>query len=275
MRIIPKNWTDEATITAVPDMIATLPATNLQTQYREQVARSSGVAVPQVLYLALPRQCLFSGATLYRSNLSAYATWRVQIYSDVAYSVQVYDSGTVNGSSPKTLGELLWGIDPLGAGLWTDVGYAVADLWFTRVAGQSVKVTISDPTNAAGYLEAARLVMGDYFDFTYAPSIGSGLRMIDTTTFARSDGGSIRAERGFSYRELSLQFRFMAAVDRDRLTALLLDRGLTRDVYASVFPGVGGVYERNHKMLARMPSLGALTYNTGYTADHTMTLQES
>lgn len=274
MRYLAVNHVDEAAIVASPDCVASLPATNCQNPYREQVARSTGVAAPQVIELTFAGSRRFSMACLYRHNLTTGATWRVQLWQDATLTTPVYDSGALTALPSKTLGELDWGVDPLGASWFSEWGYGVSTLYFAPVAGAFARVTITDSGNPDGYLQASRLFLGAYTDTTYQVSPGASLTHAESTQLVRTDGGSLRAETGPRYRELSLPLKYLSLADRQALSSLMSTRGLSEDVFVSVFPGVGGTLERDHQMQARFVRLPPLLFSQPAAIDATLTLQE-
>lgn len=275
MRIVYSNAADRAELTAAPDFVATLPATNLLTQYREEVARTSSLTAQDIM-LTWAKPVSISACILYRNNLSATATMRLRIYDlPGPAGTLVYDSGTINVAVPKSLGELAWGIDPLGASQFDGWGYSVARHWMTTpVAGQYAILTLADPYNTDGYMQASRLFLGLHFESTYGPEYGAQLQWGETTVQTRTEGGSLRSEPGATFRSLKLSLRYLPERDRLRLSELLRAVGMRGDLYVSVFPGLGSAYERDHQMQAKLVTLDPTTISRYGVVDQSLQLAE-
>lgn len=273
MRIIADNAADRAVITASPADNIVSPAQYLQTQYREEMARGF-VGAPTVLTLAWSRPTPLSACVLYRSNLSNAATWRVQVFSDSAATAQIYDSGTVNASMLKALDQLEWGVDALGASFYDDWGYTIGVLWFTPVTGLSAKVTIDDPNNPLGLWQASRLFMGLYLETSRAPNEGAQMAWQETTTVARTEGGTLRSEAGESYRTLNLLLSLLQESDRRRLSEAFRSVGMRGDLFVSVFPTALDALTRDHHMQAKLVKLDPTVIAHYGLFNQTLTLEE-
>lgn len=256
MRILATNLTDISEITAAPAMVATLPETNLQNAYREQVARWTTIDA-QSITLTWSGAKAVSCVCLYRNNFSSSATWRVRVYEDATLATVVYNSGYVDACAPVPLGNLVWGVDPLGKSLYSDWDYGVATLWFTAVLGGGVVIDIIDSENADGYCEASRLFVGSYFEPTCGVALGMNLAWKENTQQSRTEGGSLRTEAGASWRELTVDLRTMPEADRRQAVELLRKVGLRNDLFVSVYPGLADERERDYQMQAKLIALPA------------------
>lgn len=258
MRIIINNHVDAAYLLATPAMYATTPVENLQDQSREKVARTVDLT-DQTIDVTLAAPAPISACVLYRGNFTSDATWRVKVYDTAAMGSLLYDSGAEYLAAPKTLGDLDWGIDALGASLFDGWGYSFAALWFPMVVGRFVRITLSDSANPDGYMEASRLFIGPYFETNHAPVPGASMQWKETTVQSRTDGGTLRSEPGVSYRAITVSGAFMPESDRIQVAELLRQRGLREDVYVSLFPELGNAYERDHQMQAKLVQLAPTT----------------
>ena len=275
MRILAVNSADSAAIVATPVMVASLPVTNLQNQYRERVARATRCDA-QLIELTWGQPTAFSMACLYRNNLSNTAQWRVQIYTDTSMSTLLYDSGLVLAANPKPLGDLVWGLDPLGATLYTDWPYNVSTLWYSLVIGQYMRVTINDPASADGYIQASRLFVGSYFEPQFVgPEPGATMSLKESTITVRTEGGTRRAEPGSSYRVASVRLGLMEATDRARLFDILQRVGLRKDTFMSIFPAQGNALERDHQMQCNLQTLDPATITNFFRYEQTLNFEET
>ncbi len=254
MKLIADNQGDAATMTASPAVTASLPVTNLQTQPRASVMRTTSAA-DQEIKLSWAAARILSAVALVRHNLTSAATWRVQIYSDAAWTTLTYDSGAVAAAPGKALGDLSWGIDPLGASVFTGWSYAFSSLYFAPVAGQSAIITLSDAGNPDGYMQASRLFVGAHIEPQYNPSYGFKLGWKENTVTTRTDGGSLRSDPTVPYRTLSASLDWIAEEERASLLDALRQVGKRQDIWISVFPGTGGARERDYSMAAKVVTL--------------------
>lgn len=251
LKLIAINQSDLATMTATPAVVATLPASNLQVQPRAAVMRTTSTADQQIK-LTWPSAKILSGAALVRHNLTSAATWSMQIYSDAAWTTLIYDSGAVLASPAKALGDLTWGVDPLGASAFTGWSYAFSSMYFAPVAAQSVKITLSDAGNPAGYLEASRLFLGAHIEPRYTNSYGIKLGWKENTVTTRTDGGSLRSDPTLPYRTLSLNLDWIVPEDRGVVLDALRYVGKRQDIWITIYPGSGGALERDYSMTAKI-----------------------
>lgn len=254
MRIIFRNLLDDAALNASPAMHYNTPVTNLQDPAREKVVRTTGLST-QTIDVTLSKAAAISACVIYRGNFTADATWRVKVYDTPAMGTLLYDSGDSDLAASKTLDDLDWGVDPLGASLFDGWGYMFAALWFEQVIGSFVRVTLSDSSNTDGYMEASRLFVGTYFETIYAPRNGMWMGWRDTSTQQRTEGGTLRTEAGAMFRAMALNGDQMPEADRVALSEMLRQAGLRDDLYVSAFPELGNALERDHQMQAKFVSL--------------------
>lgn len=263
MRIITSNVGDSGTITASPAAVATLPAINLQNATRAPLWRSTSVA-DQTLNLTWSSVQLLSAVALLRHNLTSAATWRIQVFSDAAWTTVVYDSGAVAAYTPKSLGEIAWGLDALGASVFTAWSYFFSAMYFTPVAGQSMSITLSDPTNPAGYMQASRLFAGAYFEPTFNADYGLSLTWKEDTVLTRTDGGTLRSDPKEPYRNMKFDLSMLQNGEDRKLVEIIRSSGKRKDIFISIFPGVGGAQERDYTMQAKLvtsPNVVAAAFN--------------
>ena len=273
MRLIVTNLADSATLSASPAFSSSTPVSNLQDQSREKVGRTTGLSTQTIdVTLASPR--MISAAVIYRGNFTSEATWRVKVYDDAALTTLLYDSGDSYLAAPMPLGDLDWGVDPLGASLFDGWGYTFAALWFTPVLGGFVRITLSDASNPDGYMEASRLFIGKYFQPTGMPSPGLSLEWRDTSEQSRTDGGTLRTEAGTKYRALTLSGALMPETDRAALGTMLREAGLSGDVYISVFAGDGDARERDYQLQAKLVATDPVAMMTFGFTNQTLRFEE-
>lgn len=161
MKLLIRNDLDSATLSASPALVTTLPEANLQRARRDAVARSTSAA-DQTLDATWAAAVAVDAFCVWGHNLTADGTVRARLYtSDNWTGSPVYDSGAVAALPAKPLGELSWGIDPLGTA-WAMAGSTPHTVrWLDAVyVIRSARFDLSDSGNPDGYLEAQRLYIG-------------------------------------------------------------------------------------------------------------------
>lgn len=176
--------------------------------------------------------------------------------------VPSYDSWWTLANPPKSLGELDWGIDPLGASIFTGWGKVFSQMWFDAKRGRSFTLTVRDPGNPDGYWDASRLVMGPAVSPVYNIMYGIDLKWADNSTQSRTGGGSLRTDLAAegSYRTVTFNMDRLESGDRAKFTDIQRKIGLRKDFFVSLCPGVGGAEERDYAMMAKNVQLGQIKY---------------
>jgi hypothetical protein len=252
LRILYRNLADAATLGASPAMVSTLPVTNLQVTGRAKVARTTSTA-DQALTGDWGSAQPVNGVVLWRHNLTETATWRVRLYAGANQTgTLLYDSGGLAGAM-MPLGDLRWGVDPLGATLhrgWTVAYQAV--LWTPTVQARSFRIDLSDAGNPAGYLQAARLFIGAYWSPVQNFDYGASLAWLDDSELIRTDGGSLRTLIRATSRQLGFSLSQMDAADRGAFTDIIREVGKATELFVSLYPNTGGKLERDHQILGKI-----------------------
>jgi len=272
MRILWSIASDSWTLTASP--AAAIAVANLQDASRAKVWRSSGTTLQQIQGTS-STAAQVNCCILDRHNLSSAAKWRLQLYSDAAWTTSVYDSGYVDANPAIPWGQFSWGYDPWGATVYTNWGFGVAQMWFSSVGAKSFTLTIADTTNTAGYLQAARLMIGPALSCEAAPSYGLGFRWEETTKQTRTDGGTLRSDPASAYRVLNLDLKRFSNSQRSNLSEAYRYCGKRRDIFVSVFEGTGGTVERDYSFRGKWAAMPGLPtdwptrYSTQQTTEET------
>lgn len=261
VRFVMDNAADDATLSdGNSNILASLPEQNLQKSQRTKVVRTSNTSdlIINISWGGLAK--FVSSTALMRHNLTSDSTWRVQLYADDNQSGAVeYDSGVVDAIPAKSLGDLDWGVDPLGASVfdgWDD-GNRFTTIWFTQVTAKSARITVSDSGNADGYLQASRLIMGISSEPIINVDFGLTSSWQEQTKQVRSEGGSLRSDTKPQYRTFDMTMGNLSPGERSGFFENVRTVGLTQDFLVSVFPTLGGAQERDYTMqckLTRMPT---------------------
>ncbi len=237
LKMLVANDLDRAALLASPALVATLPATNLQRARRDAVARSTSAA-DQAIYATWPDAVAVDALGLWGHNLTSSGTWRARLYAAAdATGSPLYDSGARAALPAKALGDLGWGLDPLGAA-WPMAGSTPhAVLWLDApYLARSARFDLSDAANPAGYLEAQRLYVGRAF----APAVnfdwGAKLAYQDDSAFTRSERGSLFVAAGPRYRKLTFALGWLTDAEALRLGEEIGAAGKAGDVLISLYP---------------------------------------
>jgi hypothetical protein len=260
IRLIAPNAFDAATLTDSPAMVATLPVGNLQDAARARVARSVGLPATQYVRGDWPASAACSGFALWRHNLTGAATLRLKLWAGLGQSgTLLYDSGLVAIGSIVPYGELVYGVDTYGGGVFKDWPLGCVLLWFNAVSALSFELAISDPANTAGYLQACRIFLGQYFSPAKNFNYGAKLRWEDDSTQERTDGNSLRTDSRDPYRIVSFDMAELCEAERASLSEILRMSGKSRDLFVAAFPEVGGTKDRDYSFAAKIIQMPDLT----------------
>ncbi|OSM07347.1 hypothetical protein [Magnetofaba australis] len=255
MRIVPENLADQATLTCAPTPLAEQPVTHLQDLRRQRMMRTVNAAehVVSATWGAPQRiSCIgLFGHNMRKSN----ARWRVELFSDDAWTNSVYDSSVIPMTVVKGFRALTWRVDTWRATIFSDRGSAFSVLWLEEsFAIQSLRITLSDTANPEGYLEAYRLLAGLHWQPSRGPAFSATLQVNDPTELTATAGGTLAAvSRGAPTRKLSMELRWMTRdADARRLVEMLTNQGKRKQMLVSLFPGANTGEEIDHNILGRI-----------------------
>lgn len=261
VRFIMENAVDDATITdGNANILAALPQDNLKKSQRTKVVRTSNTSDLILNFNWGGAGKNLSGVGLMRHNLESTSTWRIQIYDGQNQTGSVlYDSGTIDAIPIKSLGDLDWGVDPLGASVFDgwDESNAFSTIWFTQVTGLSMKITVSDATNADGYLQASRLFAGVAATPNINVDYGLSLAWQEETQQFRSEGGSLRSDSKPQFRLMNLTMGNLMPGERSAFFESSREVGLRQDFLVSIFPELDGAQERDYTLQCKFLQMPA------------------
>lgn len=257
LRLLSTNVVDAATLSS-SDFAATLPATNLQVEGRARVARTSNATGTKTIYGNFAGTTLCSALVLYGHNLSGTATWRLRLYNGANQTgTVVYDSTTLTPQTVVGWGAFQWGAEPWGSYIFRDWEQPFYSLFFSEVYAVSFRLDITDTGNPAGYLQASRLIMGRYLTPYFNAAYGLALSWDTNSVQRRTLGGSVRTDRRATFRRLSFDLETLDAGERALWLDLARSVSLHREMFVSIYPGVGGELERDHSLLCKFAQVPA------------------
>lgn len=207
----------------------TLVPANLLTDLKSEIWR--GTSTTQTITLTWPTAQAIHMVALPFASLTPTATIRVRGNATPG-GTQLFDSGVV---TPAGLAASFYSQTHTANQYGFGAGVCPA-VWFTGANVREVTILITDTSNANGYIEAAKVVAGNYWSPVNQCEVGVEVNMADLSKHERDDGGGLRTDRGARYKTLSFDLSFMPAADRNTFWKIMLNNGMTKSVFVSLDP---------------------------------------
>ena len=233
MKIIYDNVADTATLSA-STTAGSLVVGNLKTDLKSEVWRSTSTTATITAIYTTPQ--LISGVILPFCNLTSTALFRLKLYTNVADTSPVLDTGDVYACANVTLGSWLWGSTPLGVNAYSYGGAAYGRVWCTPTACKKFELIITDTANTSGYIEAGRLVAGSYFSPQNDAEMGLDWDNEDRTKNERTDAGELRSDIGTQNACIKFSLENMTPSDRAQVMNIMKNCAKFRPIFVSLFP---------------------------------------
>lgn len=208
MIISSTNYVDSATSITADDEVATLPVENLQDRQIVRVWRNTQTTAQIDVDFGQGRIVNF--AALIKHNISQTGTirWRFSSVSD--FSTTQYDSGVVDAwPIVEEFGTLPWGVFSWGGYLNPTVAanYTIStfDVLDQIIQARYLRIDISDPDNASGYLQAGRLLCGPAYEPSINYANGVEFEFIDESRITKSRGGQTFVDEVERFRRMRFE----------------------------------------------------------------------
>lgn len=247
-RLLIRNIASRFTLSANPSLLSGAPESNLLLPDRLKTARSSSLAAQEYKGTCADAQTM-NMLMLGMTNVTQNETVVLQLYSDTAWTTQVYTSGSVT-AFPYT------GFS--AAHTQADAEFLIFRsivFYFTRRTDvKSWKVTRTDgsPANADGYFDASQLHCGEYWQFANYPALsGPQVSVPSATTSRRMDDGTLRSNKGDNWLAIELAQDKMDSADWKELQQAAIYLGTDREFFFSLFPGDGTFEEAHHQGIVK------------------------
>lgn len=263
LRIIHDNAADRADTLVASTTAGALAAANMQTDRKSEVHRSTGTSVSYTATWA--GGVSIGGVALPATNLSAEATIRVRLYDDVPGTVLLADSG-VQYACPG-LNMDLWDWEGiLNANAFAYGGASKSAVWFANNwFAKCCVIDLADPTNPAGYIDSARLVIGPWWSPRWNAKYGLQVTDVDRSTVKRNDADDAIGERRQHHDAMKFDLQWMPEADRARVRQIFANVGTSRNFFLSSTPNdVSPVAEQDGMIFCHRAS------NTGLTNDFSL-----
>lgn len=256
IRIIYDNAADRA-VTSTSATMSNLPGTNMFTDIKGQVCRSTGTAL--TITQTWTNAETLNGIILAFTNLSATAIMNVKAYTNAADTAPIYD---VSNNCAQGSVSSLSGVNSFayGAGVY-------ARQWLTStVVAKKIVITITDTNNLAGYIEIGRLVVGNAF----IPSFGveqdnTSFTMVDSSEHTRTESGDMFVTVKPRYRKQQLSMPSLNKVDQSKMWKILFNNGMVKPLFISLHPNnTDAELEQIHMLYGRLvtsPGMGTPYWN--------------
>jgi hypothetical protein len=254
IRILNNNAADRATLSASTTS-SSLVVDNLKTDYKAAVYRSTGTTTTITATWASNET--IGVVVVPFCNLTATATMRVRLFTNTGDASPAYDSGNVLAGASVPTDAWEWGSTPLGVNAYSYVGAAYGRCYTTPTVCRKMEVIITDTSNASGYVEAARLVCGNYYNPENDADIGVSIEFPENSVSTRNDASDLITDIGTRTKKLSFNLNNMTVTDRNKILALLKSNGTSRPMFISLMANDGDITNEQHYQI-----YGKLAQNT-------------
>ncbi|WP_338761979.1 hypothetical protein [Massilia sp. METH4] len=276
LRIVYDNAAPRATLTA-SSTAGALVVGNLQDENKSTLWRATGTTARLTAKWATPEpvRCI----ALPVCNLSPTATMRVRLSTNPAttdpWAAPTSDSGVVT-CCPAPARRVRGFTAAQAATAYAHGGGACAVVWLPAVVNAaSLTVEIADAANAAGAIEAAALVIGDYWSPDENAGYDVAMTPVDTGRHERTAAGGLLTEAGTRYRTLSFSLEHMTPADRAAMLDIAAGNGVTHAMLVSLLPGIeDAAAERDHTLFGRLSKTTAQRIVRYRTYATTLELEE-
>lgn len=270
LRLVAKNEIDHPSCILTCSVTPTLALDNLKNMVRGRIFRAPASPAFDIKGTYGGSGVYASMVSLIRTNLEPSATWRFRGYSTADWTgTPAIDTTTLVAIDSTDLGDLDFGVEPLGSGIFDPFyGQKMTLAWFARTLILSWTLTITDTGNSSGFVDASRLWLGDYYELANNPSYGAKVAWREATQQWETDGGSIRSDAGVPYRTLSLDLGYVVEADRAQLFDTFRYCGMRKDIFVCPYPSGTAAQVRDYTMNGVLQVLPDLV-TVGYGQDTT------
>jgi hypothetical protein len=227
------NVADAMALTANPVAMATAPVTYLQSDARTYIFKATSTASQEIKGTSATAYTI-SQMCLWRHNLLYNDTIRLYLYSDTAWTTNVYDSTALAAYE---------------SGLFANWGWAFTNRYFTPVSGvKSFKIVVAA---SAAAMECARLFLGAYVEAPINAGYGYSPGRDTNSKQSRSEGASLNTDRKGDWRTAAFDMTVENEADYAIWDEIGRYCGTWGSIVSSLSPGAGGTLERNGTLFAK------------------------
>lgn len=262
LRIVSDNALDRAASLVASTVAGVMVAANLLTDKKSTVWRSTAITATTLTATWAVAETL-SCAALVNCNMSSLGMMRVQCYDATVGGNLLIDTNTLQPNKlacPAAAIKLRGWTAAAAASAYAYGGGACAKIWFTPTSGvKRMVVTITDPGNLQGYIEAARLVAGAYWSPVYNADYGASMTREDASKHYRTDAGELMTDAGTRHRTMKLSLNYMPPADRTAFLDILASCGMAWSMFLVLTPESDDLeLERDTTIYGRLSSVSAM-----------------
>lgn len=239
LRVIYQNLADLSTTTITASTTAGVTSVaNLQKDAKSLIWRSTTTSA--TLTVAFGSSKVVRGVILPFTNLTSTATISVTVVGGSGYT-----TGNVLACPYKQTD--LWDSSylPQGANSYAYGSGTYARVWFpAQQTCTGLSIVITDTNNTAGYVEASRLVVGDYWSPQYNTSFGLMAAPKSLSANMRTESGDLVTNRGIQYNTMSFDLTWLTPTDRAIFTKIMKANGINKGLLISLFPDASEDYDK-------------------------------
>lgn len=276
LRLAPFSYLDRVAL-SITSEATDYPVEYLQNSFPSWLWRSTSTA-NQVLTGPLDEdeeEVAVNCFAIVNNNLTLDSEIRIELADDAGFTSIVLDV-TIDGRLPEFgLGEGGWGEDGFGGYSEQRARQDIRPYWFDEVNAKFSRITLIDPDNEDGYIQAGKIFLGYYWSPTNNAEWGAKHRTVKTTKLKRARGGGIRSSSGARYREISVAFEWLEELDDTALDHMLSLYGKTEGVLLSVYPEEGGSQESKYTLYGVITEWAGSTQQPTRDYANGFTVQES
>ena len=259
VRMLVINDFDKATVALTTGaVVATLPATNLQLYNNSRIFRSTSLSI--VLAGNFEDIRLISALVLWRHNITAAGTVRLQLYANANQTgAVVYDSGAIGALPQTAFGDWDWRIQPVVSSAFDSWATKYTQLWFDGVFARSYKITIADAVNPDNRIDITRIYMGRHFSPAVNFNYGNPWSFDSKEEPLRTDDGGLFGNATALWRKETFNLDHLNSADRASLIDGIRHVGRSKDWFISLYPEAGGQKEIEHSFACKFTQLPPVT----------------
>lgn len=260
----------------------TTPLTNLQDPVMQKKARSLDATTGSTTFdVVLTGIEPIRVIALIGHNLSLDATWQVRAYSDAGFTTLVYDSGSLDAYPPVyTSLDLEWE----DAEFW-DGKPSLEDLEHLPLtsihitddleAWQYWRISISDTTNADGYVDMQRFILSEGLIPPYNYGYGATLEYVDESNSETNLGVAEYIDEKDLYRVFKFKLnRYTMEQAHTQVMDLVAKVGSKKQVFVVGDP-TDSINLQRRSFLGRLRRLSPLEYDSFDNAASSFEIKES
>ena len=270
MRVLSRNVVKRASLVASTTAGA-LAVGNLQSNDKSKVWRSVGTST--TITGTLPAAEAIACMHLTHCNLTPAATWRIRLYSGLAGTGLLLDTGNVM-ACPAPARELEDWTPAQAASAYSNGGGAHAFAYFASTMARSFTIDIIDTANLQGYIEAAAaLVAGAYWEPVYSAT-GASAAPVDSTVLYRNAAGGQMADAGNIHRRLPIELGYMESADRTKFENIIMNSRAS-PILVDLVPGSGDLSLRRSGMIyGRRPIDSDIAFKFAFAYSSSVEVEE-